>query len=51
MPQPILCLSAFQWHARKISSQPEKDTNKRRGQRRGLGWKANDLWLWLGIGQ
>uniref|UniRef100_A0A5K3EL42 SURF1-like protein n=1 Tax=Mesocestoides corti TaxID=53468 RepID=A0A5K3EL42_MESCO len=27
-PQPILCLSAFQWHARKISSQPEKDTNE-----------------------
>ncbi|VDD79896.1 unnamed protein product [Mesocestoides corti] len=25
-PQPILCPSAFQWHARKISSQPEKDT-------------------------
>ncbi|VDD77134.1 unnamed protein product [Mesocestoides corti] len=27
-PQPILCLSAFQWHAGKISSQPEKDTNE-----------------------
>uniref|UniRef100_A0A5K3FZG3 Ig-like domain-containing protein n=1 Tax=Mesocestoides corti TaxID=53468 RepID=A0A5K3FZG3_MESCO len=27
-PQPILCLSVFQWHARKISSQPEKDTNE-----------------------
>uniref|UniRef100_A0A5K3EZM4 Secreted protein n=1 Tax=Mesocestoides corti TaxID=53468 RepID=A0A5K3EZM4_MESCO len=26
--QPILCLSAFQWHARKISSQPEMDPNK-----------------------
>uniref|UniRef100_A0A5K3G252 Uncharacterized protein n=1 Tax=Mesocestoides corti TaxID=53468 RepID=A0A5K3G252_MESCO len=25
-PQPILCLPVFQWHARKISSQPEKDT-------------------------
>uniref|UniRef100_A0A5K3G1A6 Polyprotein n=1 Tax=Mesocestoides corti TaxID=53468 RepID=A0A5K3G1A6_MESCO len=25
-PQPILRPSAFQWHARKISSQPEKDT-------------------------
>uniref|UniRef100_A0A5K3FXL5 ADAM_CR_2 domain-containing protein n=1 Tax=Mesocestoides corti TaxID=53468 RepID=A0A5K3FXL5_MESCO len=27
-PQPILCLSAFPWHARKISSQPEKDTSE-----------------------
>uniref|UniRef100_A0A5K3F5N1 DUF4005 domain-containing protein n=1 Tax=Mesocestoides corti TaxID=53468 RepID=A0A5K3F5N1_MESCO len=27
-PQPILCLSVFQWHARKISSQPEKDTTE-----------------------
>uniref|UniRef100_A0A5K3FY99 YD repeat-containing protein n=1 Tax=Mesocestoides corti TaxID=53468 RepID=A0A5K3FY99_MESCO len=27
-PQPIPCLSAFQWHARKISSQPEKDTTE-----------------------
>uniref|UniRef100_A0A5K3EMJ3 Sema domain-containing protein n=1 Tax=Mesocestoides corti TaxID=53468 RepID=A0A5K3EMJ3_MESCO len=27
-PQPILCLSVFQRHARKISSQPEKDTNE-----------------------
>uniref|UniRef100_A0A5K3G6S9 FZD3 n=1 Tax=Mesocestoides corti TaxID=53468 RepID=A0A5K3G6S9_MESCO len=26
--QPILCLSVFQWHARKISSQPEKDATK-----------------------
>uniref|UniRef100_A0A5K3EYT6 Cyclic nucleotide-binding domain-containing protein n=1 Tax=Mesocestoides corti TaxID=53468 RepID=A0A5K3EYT6_MESCO len=26
--QPILCLSAFQWHARKISSQPEKDMDE-----------------------
>uniref|UniRef100_A0A5K3G2V4 Late endosomal/lysosomal adaptor and MAPK and MTOR activator 5 n=1 Tax=Mesocestoides corti TaxID=53468 RepID=A0A5K3G2V4_MESCO len=26
--QPILCLSAFQWHARKISSQPQTDTNE-----------------------
>uniref|UniRef100_A0A5K3FG13 Uncharacterized protein n=1 Tax=Mesocestoides corti TaxID=53468 RepID=A0A5K3FG13_MESCO len=26
--QPILCLSAFQWHATKISSQPEKDTTE-----------------------
>uniref|UniRef100_A0A5K3F579 SURF1-like protein n=1 Tax=Mesocestoides corti TaxID=53468 RepID=A0A5K3F579_MESCO len=25
-PQPILCHSAFQWRARKISTQPEKDT-------------------------
>uniref|UniRef100_A0A5K3G5I4 Uncharacterized protein n=1 Tax=Mesocestoides corti TaxID=53468 RepID=A0A5K3G5I4_MESCO len=25
-PQPILCLSVFQWHARKVSSQTEKDT-------------------------
>uniref|UniRef100_A0A5K3G399 Uncharacterized protein n=1 Tax=Mesocestoides corti TaxID=53468 RepID=A0A5K3G399_MESCO len=24
--KPNLCLSVFQWHARKISSQPEKDT-------------------------
>uniref|UniRef100_A0A5K3FJU8 Transposable element protein n=1 Tax=Mesocestoides corti TaxID=53468 RepID=A0A5K3FJU8_MESCO len=24
-PRLILCLSAFQWHVRKISSQPEKD--------------------------
>uniref|UniRef100_A0A5K3FPT8 Capsid protein n=1 Tax=Mesocestoides corti TaxID=53468 RepID=A0A5K3FPT8_MESCO len=24
-PQPILCRSVFQWHARKINSQPEKD--------------------------
>uniref|UniRef100_A0A5K3FJI2 Uncharacterized protein n=1 Tax=Mesocestoides corti TaxID=53468 RepID=A0A5K3FJI2_MESCO len=24
----ILCLSAVQWQARKISSQPEKDTNE-----------------------
>uniref|UniRef100_A0A5K3EX79 Secreted protein n=1 Tax=Mesocestoides corti TaxID=53468 RepID=A0A5K3EX79_MESCO len=22
------CVSVFQWHARKISSQPEKDTNR-----------------------
>uniref|UniRef100_A0A5K3FBD3 Ig-like domain-containing protein n=1 Tax=Mesocestoides corti TaxID=53468 RepID=A0A5K3FBD3_MESCO len=27
-PQPILCLSAFQWLARKVSSQPEKGTNE-----------------------
>uniref|UniRef100_A0A5K3G547 Envelope glycoprotein n=1 Tax=Mesocestoides corti TaxID=53468 RepID=A0A5K3G547_MESCO len=27
-PQPILCPSAFRWHARKISRQPEKDTNE-----------------------
>uniref|UniRef100_A0A5K3EKE6 Lipoprotein n=1 Tax=Mesocestoides corti TaxID=53468 RepID=A0A5K3EKE6_MESCO len=27
-PQPILCPSAFQWHARKIGSQPEKDTTE-----------------------
>uniref|UniRef100_A0A5K3EKU9 Uncharacterized protein n=1 Tax=Mesocestoides corti TaxID=53468 RepID=A0A5K3EKU9_MESCO len=27
-PKPILCLSAFQWHAREISSQPEKDTTE-----------------------
>uniref|UniRef100_A0A5K3F6R2 Late endosomal/lysosomal adaptor and MAPK and MTOR activator 5 n=1 Tax=Mesocestoides corti TaxID=53468 RepID=A0A5K3F6R2_MESCO len=27
-PQPILCPSALQWHARKTSSQPEKDTNE-----------------------
>uniref|UniRef100_A0A5K3FZ85 Polyprotein n=1 Tax=Mesocestoides corti TaxID=53468 RepID=A0A5K3FZ85_MESCO len=27
-PQPIPCLSAFQWHAREISSQPEKDTTE-----------------------
>uniref|UniRef100_A0A5K3G4K1 Uncharacterized protein n=1 Tax=Mesocestoides corti TaxID=53468 RepID=A0A5K3G4K1_MESCO len=27
-PQPIPCLSVFQWHARKISSQPEKDTTE-----------------------
>uniref|UniRef100_A0A5K3F348 Uncharacterized protein n=1 Tax=Mesocestoides corti TaxID=53468 RepID=A0A5K3F348_MESCO len=27
-PQPILCLSAFQWRARKISSQPENDTTE-----------------------
>uniref|UniRef100_A0A5K3EPL7 Uncharacterized protein n=1 Tax=Mesocestoides corti TaxID=53468 RepID=A0A5K3EPL7_MESCO len=27
-PQPILCLFAFQWHARKIGSHPEKDTNE-----------------------
>uniref|UniRef100_A0A5K3G194 RNase H domain-containing protein n=1 Tax=Mesocestoides corti TaxID=53468 RepID=A0A5K3G194_MESCO len=27
-PQPILCLSAFQWHARKTGSQPGKNTNK-----------------------
>uniref|UniRef100_A0A5K3FXU5 ABC transmembrane type-1 domain-containing protein n=1 Tax=Mesocestoides corti TaxID=53468 RepID=A0A5K3FXU5_MESCO len=27
-PQPALCLSAIQWHARKISSQSEKDTNE-----------------------
>uniref|UniRef100_A0A5K3EX31 HCO3_cotransp domain-containing protein n=1 Tax=Mesocestoides corti TaxID=53468 RepID=A0A5K3EX31_MESCO len=26
--QPILCLSVFQWHARKVSSQPEKDTSE-----------------------
>uniref|UniRef100_A0A5K3FR48 Zf-RVT domain-containing protein n=1 Tax=Mesocestoides corti TaxID=53468 RepID=A0A5K3FR48_MESCO len=26
--QPILCPSAVQCHARKISSQPEKDTNE-----------------------
>uniref|UniRef100_A0A5K3FMU2 Uncharacterized protein n=1 Tax=Mesocestoides corti TaxID=53468 RepID=A0A5K3FMU2_MESCO len=26
--QPIVGLSAFQWHARKISSYPEKDTNE-----------------------
>uniref|UniRef100_A0A5K3FIE2 Secreted protein n=1 Tax=Mesocestoides corti TaxID=53468 RepID=A0A5K3FIE2_MESCO len=26
--QPILCPSAFQWHARKISSQPVKDTTE-----------------------
>uniref|UniRef100_A0A5K3FJZ1 Ovule protein n=1 Tax=Mesocestoides corti TaxID=53468 RepID=A0A5K3FJZ1_MESCO len=26
--KPILCLFVFQWHARKISSQPEKDTNE-----------------------
>uniref|UniRef100_A0A5K3G1U1 Transposase n=1 Tax=Mesocestoides corti TaxID=53468 RepID=A0A5K3G1U1_MESCO len=25
--KPILCLYVFQWHARKIGSQPEKDTN------------------------
>uniref|UniRef100_A0A5K3G2R3 LAG1_DNAbind domain-containing protein n=1 Tax=Mesocestoides corti TaxID=53468 RepID=A0A5K3G2R3_MESCO len=24
-PQPILYLSGFRWHARKVSSQPEKD--------------------------
>uniref|UniRef100_A0A5K3FWX0 Uncharacterized protein n=1 Tax=Mesocestoides corti TaxID=53468 RepID=A0A5K3FWX0_MESCO len=27
-PQPILCPSSFQWRARKISSQPEKDTTE-----------------------
>uniref|UniRef100_A0A5K3EVT9 Uncharacterized protein n=1 Tax=Mesocestoides corti TaxID=53468 RepID=A0A5K3EVT9_MESCO len=27
-PQPILCLSAIQWHARKINSQPDKNTNE-----------------------
>uniref|UniRef100_A0A5K3FNV5 Proteasome endopeptidase complex n=1 Tax=Mesocestoides corti TaxID=53468 RepID=A0A5K3FNV5_MESCO len=27
-PQPILCLSVLQWHARKISSQPEEDTTE-----------------------
>uniref|UniRef100_A0A5K3FYS0 Transmembrane protein n=1 Tax=Mesocestoides corti TaxID=53468 RepID=A0A5K3FYS0_MESCO len=26
-PQPILCLSAFQWHSRRIGSKPENDTN------------------------
>uniref|UniRef100_A0A5K3G6L2 Uncharacterized protein n=1 Tax=Mesocestoides corti TaxID=53468 RepID=A0A5K3G6L2_MESCO len=26
--KPIVCLSVFQWHARKISSQPEKDTTE-----------------------
>uniref|UniRef100_A0A5K3FDQ2 Sema domain-containing protein n=1 Tax=Mesocestoides corti TaxID=53468 RepID=A0A5K3FDQ2_MESCO len=28
--QPIPCLPAFQWHARKICSQPEKDTHEKR---------------------
>uniref|UniRef100_A0A5K3ERR3 Uncharacterized protein n=1 Tax=Mesocestoides corti TaxID=53468 RepID=A0A5K3ERR3_MESCO len=28
-PQPTPCLSAFQWHARKISSQHEIDTNEK----------------------
>uniref|UniRef100_A0A5K3EUV9 Secreted protein n=1 Tax=Mesocestoides corti TaxID=53468 RepID=A0A5K3EUV9_MESCO len=27
-PQPILCLYAFQWHARKVSCQPEKGTTE-----------------------
>uniref|UniRef100_A0A5K3G2D3 PPM-type phosphatase domain-containing protein n=1 Tax=Mesocestoides corti TaxID=53468 RepID=A0A5K3G2D3_MESCO len=27
-PQPIPCLSAIQWHARKESSQPEKDMDE-----------------------
>uniref|UniRef100_A0A5K3FXZ4 Zf-3CxxC domain-containing protein n=1 Tax=Mesocestoides corti TaxID=53468 RepID=A0A5K3FXZ4_MESCO len=26
--KPIPCLSVFQWHARMVSSQPEKDTTK-----------------------
>uniref|UniRef100_A0A5K3F5E3 Transposase n=1 Tax=Mesocestoides corti TaxID=53468 RepID=A0A5K3F5E3_MESCO len=26
-PQPIPCLSAIQWHARKVSSKPEKDSD------------------------
>uniref|UniRef100_A0A5K3FAA4 Polyprotein n=1 Tax=Mesocestoides corti TaxID=53468 RepID=A0A5K3FAA4_MESCO len=28
LPQPVLCLSAFQWHAKMMSSQLEKDTNE-----------------------
>uniref|UniRef100_A0A5K3FYB9 Uncharacterized protein n=1 Tax=Mesocestoides corti TaxID=53468 RepID=A0A5K3FYB9_MESCO len=28
LSQPALCLSAFQWHARKINSQPDKNTNE-----------------------
>uniref|UniRef100_A0A5K3F2J6 Secreted protein n=1 Tax=Mesocestoides corti TaxID=53468 RepID=A0A5K3F2J6_MESCO len=28
LPQPILCLSVFQWRARKITSQPEKYTTE-----------------------
>uniref|UniRef100_A0A5K3ERZ2 Ig-like domain-containing protein n=1 Tax=Mesocestoides corti TaxID=53468 RepID=A0A5K3ERZ2_MESCO len=35
-PQPILCLSVFQWHARKISSQPEKDTTEEQYIMNGL---------------
>uniref|UniRef100_A0A5K3FK82 Uncharacterized protein n=1 Tax=Mesocestoides corti TaxID=53468 RepID=A0A5K3FK82_MESCO len=27
-PQPVLCLSAFQWHASKISSRRKKDTTE-----------------------
>ncbi|VDD84431.1 unnamed protein product [Mesocestoides corti] len=35
-PQPILCRSAFQWRARKISSQPEKDTTEGQYIKSGL---------------
>uniref|UniRef100_A0A5K3FQ82 Secreted protein n=1 Tax=Mesocestoides corti TaxID=53468 RepID=A0A5K3FQ82_MESCO len=40
-PQPILCLSAIQWHAGKEGSQPEKDSDGRRPTRGSGLWLVN----------
>uniref|UniRef100_A0A5K3F9C7 Uncharacterized protein n=1 Tax=Mesocestoides corti TaxID=53468 RepID=A0A5K3F9C7_MESCO len=47
LAQPILCPSAFQWHARKQPTREGHDCeavyNERRGQNRGLGWESSGI--------
>uniref|UniRef100_A0A5K3FFR2 Peptidase A1 domain-containing protein n=1 Tax=Mesocestoides corti TaxID=53468 RepID=A0A5K3FFR2_MESCO len=39
--QPILCFPALEWHARKISSQPENDANEEHYIKSGVASVVN----------